>query len=78
MLGLRQQIRGDDARVRAVVREDQDLARSGDAVDVDLSEDEALGGRNVEVARADDLVDARHRLRAVRERGDGLRAARIE
>ena len=31
-----------------------------------------------DVARPDDLVDARKRRRAVRERRDGLRAARVE
>ena len=42
------------------------------------AEDEALRARDVEVARADDLVDARTRLGAVRERADGLRAARVD
>src|SRR5690606_36392935 len=49
-----------------------------DAVDVNLTEDEALGRGPVDVARADDLVDARYRLRTVGERSDRLRATCID
>jgi hypothetical protein len=63
-----------DASARASAR-DQHLARSGDGIDADLAEDEPLGRRHVRVARADDLVDTRNRLRAVGQRGHRLGAA---
>ena len=75
VLGLREQVGGDVARVGGVVREDQDLARSGDHVDVDLAEHHLLRGRHVDVARAHDLVHPRDRRRAVGHRPDGLGAA---
>ncbi len=78
VLRLRQEIRGDDARVGRVVGDDEDLARPGDAVDVDRAVDEALGAGDVEVPGADDLVDARDRLRPVGERADRVGAPRVE
>ena len=78
VLGLRDQIRGDPRRVRVVVGDDQHLRRTGDRVDVDLAVDLALRRRDPRVARADDLVDARHGLGAVRERADRLRTAELE
>ncbi len=78
VLGLREEVRSDEPRVGLVVRDDEDFARAGDRVDRDRAEDEALRARDVEVSGANDLVDARDRLRAVRERGDRLRAARVD
>ena len=75
VLGLRQQIGGDPARIDAVVGDDDQLGRAGDRVDADVAEDQPLGGGDVGVAGAHDLVDARDALRAVGERGDRLRAA---
>ena len=77
VLGLRQEIGGDEARVGRVVGDDEDLARAGDAVDRDGAEDEALRARDVVVAGPDDLVDADDALRAVGERRDRLGAARV-
>ncbi len=57
------------------VGHDQDLRRAGDQVDADLAEDAALGGGDIGVARPGDLVDRLDRLRAVGQRGHGLRAA---
>ena len=57
---------------------DEDLARSGDPVDGDGAEDQALGAGDVGVAGADDLVDARDARRAVRQRADRLRAAGVD
>ncbi len=75
VLGLGEQVGGDEGRVGAVVGEDQDLAGAGDAVDVDEPEDLALGGGDVGVAGADDLVDAGDLAGAERGGGDRLGAA---
>ena len=75
MLGLRQEIGGDEARIGAAIGEDDDLGRAGDHVDADDAEHPPLGRRDIGVAGADDLVDRRDRLRAIGERGDRLRAA---
>ena len=75
MLGLRQQVGGDPGRIVLRVGHDQDLRRAGDQVDADLAEDAALGGGDIGVARAGDLVDRLDRLRAVGQRRHGLRAA---
>ena len=78
VLGLREEVRSDPARVGLVVRDDEDLARSGDRVDADDTAHETLRARDVEVARAHDLVDAANRGGAVSEGGDGLRAPCVE
>ena len=75
MLGLGEQVGGDERRVGVAVGEHEDLARSGDAVDVDEAEDLALGGGDVGVAGADDLVDARDLGGAEGHGGDRLGAA---
>ena len=77
MLGLGEEIGGDDSRIGRVVGNDEDFARTGDAVDVDRAENEAFCARNVHVARAHDLVDARNGGCAIRERRDGLGAAGV-
>ena len=75
VLGLREEIHRHPVRVGAAVAHDHDLGRAGDHVDADDAEHLPLGGGDVGVARADDLVHRRYRLRAVGERGDRLRAA---
>jgi hypothetical protein len=57
------------------VGDDQHFRRAGDHVDADRAEDLALGGRDIGVARPDDLGHRPDRLGAVGERRDGLRAA---
>ncbi len=78
VLRLRQEIGRDDGSVGGFVRENEDFRRSGDAVDGNVAEHQALGGRDVDVAGADDLVHSRNRLGAKGQRGDGLRAAGVE
>ncbi len=75
MLGLREQVHRDPVGVGLAVADDQDLRRAGDHVDADGAEHQPLGGGDVDVARADDLVDRGHGLGAVGERRDRLRAA---
>jgi hypothetical protein len=55
VLGLREEVGGDVARVRALVGEDHDLARAGVGVGLDRPAHDPLRGRDVGVARADDL-----------------------
>ena len=54
---------------------DQQVAGAGEAVDADARRELALGLLDVQVARADDHVDARDAVGAVGERGDRLGAA---
>ena len=77
MLGLADQVGGDERRNGRAVGDQHDLARAGDAVDVDRAEDVLLGQRDEEVARPDDLVDRLQpdRLHAVGQRRDALGAA---
>src|SRR3546814_19395103 len=71
MLGLREQIHCDPARIGIAIADDDDLARAGNRVDADAAEDRALGGGDIGVARPDDLVDRRNRRRAIGERKFG-------
>jgi hypothetical protein len=57
VLGLADQVGGDQRRVRGRVREDRDLGRSGLGVDADDSAHEALGRDAVDVGRAGHHVD---------------------
>ncbi len=66
VLGLRQHIGGDPARI-AVGGDDDDLGGAGDEVDAGFSRDQFLCGGDINIARADDAVDFRHRLRSVSE-----------
>ncbi len=66
VLGLRQQVDGDAARVGGAVGQDHHLGRPGDAVDADAAEHLALGLRDIGVAGADDAV----------HRGDASRCRR--
>ena len=81
VLGLRQQVRGDERRVGAFVGDDEHLgrprgivARGTRGIAVDLR----FGFGDPGVARAEDLVDLRHALGAVRHGRDRLRAAELE
>ena len=75
MLGLAEQVGRDIGRICGVIRDDQDLGRACDHVDVDRAERELFRRRNKGVARADDLVDLRDEACAVGQRCDGLCAA---
>ena len=75
MLGLGEEIGGDEGRVGGGVGEHDDFGRAGDHVDADEAEHAALGGGDIGVARPDDLGDRRDGRGAVGERGDRLRAA---
>jgi hypothetical protein len=74
VLRLRDQVDGADRRVGGLVGDDDRLGRSVDRVDADVAEDGALGERDEDAARPDDLVDAREGLRAIGERRDRLGA----
>ena len=78
VLGLTQKVGGDPCGVTAAVGQHQDLAGAGDHVDAHLAEDLPLGGGDVDVARADDLIDGRDGLGAVGQRSHGLCAAGLE
>src|SRR5437588_432802 len=67
MLGLRDEIAGEKIGPRRLVGQNDDLAGTGHAVDVDLSEDVLLGERDEQIPRADDFIDALDSLDAVRE-----------
>ena len=75
MLGLAEQVGGDDHRVGRLVGDDEDLGRAGDEVDADLPEQPALRLDDVRVARPDEEVDRVDRLRPERQRGERLDAA---
>ena len=75
MLGLGQQVDGDPGGVLGGVGHHQDLRRSGDHVDADGAEHLALGGGDVDVAGADDLIDRGDGFGAERQGGDRLGAA---
>ena len=73
VLGLGAQVGGGP--VGALGEDHAQVARAGEAVDADEPAHLPLGLLDVEVAGADDHVDAPDRLGPVRERGDRLRAA---
>jgi hypothetical protein len=75
VLGLGEQVGGDVTGIGGVVGQDGDLAGAGDGVEGDLAVDEFLGGGDVGVAGADDLLDAGDGAGAVGERADGHDAA---
>ena len=72
VLGLGEQVRSDPLRLVGAIRDHQDLRRARDHVDADGAEDQALGGGDVGVAGAHDLVHRRDTLGAVGERGHRL------
>ncbi len=57
VLGLADQIGGDQARVRCGVRDDEDLGGAGLGIRPDHTRDGALGGRDEVVARTADDID---------------------
>ena len=75
VLGLGEEVGGDEGGVGVRIRDHHHLARAGQHVDAHVTEHPALGQRHVDVARPHDLVHAADRLGAVGERGDRLRAA---
>ena len=81
VFGLRQQVGGNEGRVGTGIGDDQHLGRTGRHVDGDAARplrSVALGLIDPGIAGAEQLVAARHRGRAQRHRGDGLRAAQLE
>ena len=65
MLALREHVERrelDLVRLGLLPEHDEQVARAGEAVDPDSRRELALGLLHVEVARADDDVDARDRL----------------
>ncbi|MCY1231899.1 hypothetical protein D9M72_443610 [compost metagenome] len=58
-----------------LVGDDKHFRGTGDHVDADGTEDLALGGGNIGIARADNLGDGGDRLGAIGKRRNGLRAA---
>ncbi len=77
MLRLRQHIGREVPRI-ARGRDNQNLRGTRHEVDADLPRENLLRRRHINIARPDDAVRARHRLRAVRKRRDGMRAAHLE
>ena len=78
MLGLAQKVGGHPCRVAAAVRQNKNFGRSCDHINADLAENLALGGGNIDVAGAYDLVHGGYTLGAISQRGYGLCAARLE
>ena len=74
VLGLSDQIGGDELRI-AALGEDDRFGGAGEHVDGAIGADQPLGGGDEAIAGAENFVDARNRARAVGQRGDGLRAA---
>ena len=75
MLGLAEQVGGDDARIVPRVGNDDDLARPGDHIDAHHAIDLPLRLGDPRVARAGDDVDGRDLLGAIGKRRHRLRAA---
>jgi hypothetical protein len=78
MLGLAQEVGGNDLRVGRVVGQDHHLRRPGQQVDPDRAEQLALGLGHVGVTGADEHVDGLEPLDPERHRGEGLDAADAE
>ena len=78
MLGLAQQVSCHPGGVAAAIRQHQNLRRPGDHINANLAEHFALGGGNVNIAGADDLIHRGNALGAVSQRGHGLGAAGLE
>ena len=78
VFGLREKIHRNPVRIAGTVGDDEDFRGTGHHVDADDAENTTLGRRHVGIAGADDLVDLRHRLRAISQRPDRLRPAHGE
>ena len=68
VLGLREEVGGDPGGIVVGAGDDKDLRRPSDHVDADAAKDPPLRGRDIGVARPDDLVDRGDRRGAVGER----------
>ena len=77
VLGLRQEIRRDKARIGRVIGQDENFARARDGVDADVAEDLPLGFGDKTISRTDDLVDGLDRFRSVRQRRDRLSSTHL-
>ena len=75
MLGLGEQIGRHPRGIGSAVGNDQHLARTGQEVDGDASEELAFGLDHIAVAGAENFVDRGDRLGAEGQRGHGLRTA---
>ncbi len=75
MLGLAEQVGGENRRIGGFVRDDQDLRRAGDEVDTDLPEEATLRLHDVRVAGSGEEVDRCDRLGSERHRRERLHAA---
>ena len=75
MLGLAEQVGGDELGVGLVVGDHRDLGRAGEQVDPDAPEQLALGLGDVGVAGADDMSTGGSPLEAEGHRGERLHAA---
>ena len=78
VFGLAEQVGRDPGGVAAAVGQYQNFRRSCDHINADFAKHLALGGGNVDIAGADDLVHGGYALGAVGQRGHGLRAARLK
>jgi hypothetical protein len=74
VLGLRNQIGGDEFRIAGFAEHDG-FGGACQKIDRAIKGDQFLGCRHVGVSRSDNFVDAQDRLRAVGEGGDCLRTA---
>ena len=74
MLGLRQQVDGDQEFVGRFVGDDQDLGWPGEQVDADFAVQVPLGLCHVGIPGTGDEVDPVQKLGAERHRGHGLHA----
>ena len=75
MLGLAEQIGGDPVGIVGAVGDHQDFRRPGDGIDADLAEHFALGGGDLGIAGAHDLVHRRDAFGAIGQRRHRLRPA---
>ena len=75
MLGLGQEVDGDDERVGVLIGHDQDFGRPGEKVDADLAEELALGFSDEGIAGAGQHVDGLDGLGADGQGGYRLDAA---
>jgi len=66
------------SRDRTAVTDHQYFRWAGDHVDPHRAEYHALGGGDIDIAGPNDLVDARHAVRSIRERRHRLRTADAE
>ena len=78
MLRLGQQIRGQDPGIVVFIRDDEHLARARHRIRRNQTVYLLLGFRHIGVSRPDDLIDLRHGLGSICQRGNGLRTADLE